>query len=380
MMLKKESKTLKYMQVETAVRDLVARMEPGNRLPTERDLAKMLDCHVLTVRKGIQPLVDEGVLNRRVGSGTFVNTQEESSSPKTSRKEIEYMGLLIPNVKNLYCDRLVQTLASHALKNGGHLRSAWVNDFGKEALATVDEMVQSGCKALILPWYAASMNDQIRDFVTQCPIPVVLPKLLPGFEHLCFESQKVFGSASVLEVEVICTYFMRLGCKRIHFIGPEDTSSPLLQEKVTAYAAFASKNNIESKFGLFNQSQSSLMNLAKQEKQYKGDLAILSYDDAHAARFMTAMHIQGLEAPTDYRIIGHNDTSIALNTMPPLTTIRENFNYIGEAMIRSAEALIQGNCAQSTEVTNPVLVIRDSCGGRDKANTMKLPKCELIID
>lgn len=378
-MLKKESNTLKYMQVEAAVRDLVDRMEPGNRLPTERDLAKMLDCHVLTVRKGIQPLVDEGRLTRRVGSGTFVSPEKNHKVRKNSRKETDYIGLLIPNLKNLYCDRLVQALANTVLSNDGHLRSAWFNDFGDEALNTVGEMVQSGCKALILPWHPPSMIDQVRNFVASCPVPVVLPELVPGLEHLCFESQEIFGTSSVLEVEVICTYFMRLGCERIHFIGPEDTSAPLLQKKITAYASFASKHDIEPKFGLFNQSQTSLMNLAKQEAQFKGNLAILSYDDAHAARFMTAMHIQGFRAPADYRIIGHNDTSIALNTVPPLTTIRENFTYISSAMIRSAEALSKGENHQSTEVTKPQLVIRDSCGGREKVMEMNLPKCEVIL-
>ncbi len=377
-MINNQPKTLKYMQVEAAVRELVERMEPGHRLPTERDLAKMLDCHVLTVRKGIQPLVDEGVLTRRVGSGTFVNPRSNDVNASVERKESDYIGLLIPNIKSLYSDRLVQALADNALANEISLRSAWVNDFDKDVPTTVSEMVQSGCQALVLPWYPSEMNDQIRNFVANCPVPVVLPKLVPGLEHLCFESKEVFGSTSILEVEVICKYFLGMGCKRIHFIGPENTTSPLLQQKITAYAAFASKNNIDAKFGLFDSSQDSLMNLARQEAQFKGDLAVISYDDAHAARFMTAMHMQGLEAPTDYRIVGHNDTSIALNTVPPLTTVRENFAYISRAMILSAKALSHGGVDQSTEVVKPQLVVRDSCGGRDTLEKADLPQCEII--
>ncbi|MDA3874167.1 MAG: substrate-binding domain-containing protein [Kiritimatiellae bacterium] len=377
-MIDKESK-LKYMQVEASVRDLINRLEPGDRLPTERELAKMLGCHVLTVRKGIQPLVDEGYLNRRVGSGTFVNPTTNRKQGAGNGPSLEYIGLLITNAKNLYSDRLVQSLADTALKSGGTLRSAWVNDFGEDAIRTANDMVKSGCKALILPWHPPEMIHQVRAFTANCPVPVVLPELIPGLEQFCFESPEVFGASSVLEVETICHYFLQLGCGRIHFIGPEDSSAPLLQKKITAYAGFASRNNLDAKFGLFNRSQSSLVSLAKQEAQFKGDLAIISYDDAHAARFMSAMHILGLEAPRDYRIIGHNDTSIALNTVPPLTTIRENFGYISESMIKSANALCKGSYFQSTDVTKPTLVVRESCGGREQVSTMKLPKCELVF-
>jgi len=37
--------------------------------------------------------------------------------------------------------------------------------------------------------------------------------------------------------------------------------------------------------------------LAQRWKTFRGDLAIISYDDEHALRFMTAMHKIGLSAP-----------------------------------------------------------------------------------
>ena len=42
-------------------------------------------------------------------------------------------------------------------------------------------------------------------------------------------------------------------------------------------------------------------------KAYRGDLAVISYDDEHALRFITAMHKIGLSAPEDFQIIGHNN-------------------------------------------------------------------------
>lgn len=47
-------------------------LEPGERLPSERDLCDMWDLNRTTLRSAIQRLVDSSVLYRRMGSGTFV--------------------------------------------------------------------------------------------------------------------------------------------------------------------------------------------------------------------------------------------------------------------------------------------------------------------
>lgn len=61
-----------------AVRDLIAKAltegiwEPGERLPTEIELAKALQLSAGTVQKTYQLLVNEGLVTRRRGAGTFV--------------------------------------------------------------------------------------------------------------------------------------------------------------------------------------------------------------------------------------------------------------------------------------------------------------------
>lgn len=44
----------------------------GERIPSERDLAETLGIHRMTVRKAIDRLVDQGVLERRGTSGTYI--------------------------------------------------------------------------------------------------------------------------------------------------------------------------------------------------------------------------------------------------------------------------------------------------------------------
>jgi GntR family transcriptional regulator len=62
----------------TALRDAVVhgvstgRFSPGDRLPNEQDLASMLPISLGTIQRALRQLVDEGVLQRRHGQGSFI--------------------------------------------------------------------------------------------------------------------------------------------------------------------------------------------------------------------------------------------------------------------------------------------------------------------
>lgn len=73
-----------YQQLQRALRDAIERRVLGahDALPPERDLATDFDVSRITVRKAIDGLVDEGLLVRRHGSGTFVCARVEKNFSK----------------------------------------------------------------------------------------------------------------------------------------------------------------------------------------------------------------------------------------------------------------------------------------------------------
>jgi GntR family transcriptional regulator len=82
-----------YLQLKRWIEDAIKRglINPGDALPSERDLAQRADVSRVTVRKAVQHLVQEGVLIQRHGSGTFVappaQRVEQSLSQLTSFTE-----------------------------------------------------------------------------------------------------------------------------------------------------------------------------------------------------------------------------------------------------------------------------------------------------
>ena len=73
-----------YQQLQRSLRDAIERrvLGPDDALPAERDLATDLDVSRITVRKAIDGLVEEGLLVRRQGSGTFVSNRVEKNFSK----------------------------------------------------------------------------------------------------------------------------------------------------------------------------------------------------------------------------------------------------------------------------------------------------------
>lgn len=82
-----------YLQLKRWIEESIAAgiIQPGDALPSERDLATRVDVSRVTVRKAVQHLVRDGVLVQRHGSGTFVAPQpgrvEQSLSQLTSFAE-----------------------------------------------------------------------------------------------------------------------------------------------------------------------------------------------------------------------------------------------------------------------------------------------------
>lgn len=73
-----------YLQLARSLRDHISGggIGPGGALPSERDLSEMAGLSRVTVRKGIKQLIDEGVLVRKQGSGTFVARRIEAPGTK----------------------------------------------------------------------------------------------------------------------------------------------------------------------------------------------------------------------------------------------------------------------------------------------------------
>ena len=80
----------RYLRLQKLLRRALEsrKLPPGSPLPSERDLCEEFGLSRVTIRKAIDGLVDQGLLERRQGAGTFV-----MSDPATERVEKSFSRL-----------------------------------------------------------------------------------------------------------------------------------------------------------------------------------------------------------------------------------------------------------------------------------------------
>ena len=94
-----------YIQIHNQLRSNIeeGKWQVGQKIPAERELATEFGVSRMTLRQAIQTLVDEGVLERRVGSGTFVANRkvQEKMSGVTSFTELMQAIGKVPSSKTI---------------------------------------------------------------------------------------------------------------------------------------------------------------------------------------------------------------------------------------------------------------------------------------
>jgi len=87
-----------YYQIKNIIREMIENEEikPGEMLPAERELCEIQGVSRMTVNKAIMDLVNEGIVYREQGKGTFVAVPKEKheiSKLKDFTEEMESKGL-----------------------------------------------------------------------------------------------------------------------------------------------------------------------------------------------------------------------------------------------------------------------------------------------
>lgn len=88
--------------------------------------------------------------------------------------------------------------------------------------------------------------------------------------------------------------------------------------------------------------------------------AIYAASDAMAQGALLALHERGLRVPEDISVVGFDDAPEAEYLIPPLTTVRQDFETLGRRCILSIVELIDGRTPEQFAPLEPTLVVRES--------------------
>lgn len=97
----------------------------------------------------------------------------------------------------------------------------------------------------------------------------------------------------------------------------------------------------------------------------RGATAIVCASDVLALGVIRAARKQGLRVPEDVSVVGFDDSALMNYTDPPLTTVRQPINRMGQAAVTLLMNQINGIGVSNDELFfEPELVVRTSTASR----------------
>jgi len=164
---------LKHEKVRAALLGGIAegRLRPGDALPTEYQLAEMMQVSRSTIRQTLGELEKEGVVRRVRGRGTFVTEQAGGESPAA---KTEALAIVLPDTRSGYFPSLQHGFGGECRRTHQHMISCDTDqDIYKQSdaiLQLIDKRVEG--VAIVPPTTAATPPHHIRPLQDQ-GIPVV---------------------------------------------------------------------------------------------------------------------------------------------------------------------------------------------------------------
>ncbi len=162
-------------------------------------------------------------------------------------------------------------------------------------------------------------------------------------------------------------YLIRKGHRHIGLLGSEPNAYPSLQERRNGYLRAMKDHKLSPGYiANFNINCSKGYNETIAFLQdYPHLTALFCINDDVASHAVRALNTLGKRVPTDISIIGYDDTYLAMNTQPALTTMHVDTLAMGRAAVHLL-ALRSENpeSARMTLTIHPRLVERDSVSFR----------------
>ena len=162
-------------------------------------------------------------------------------------------------------------------------------------------------------------------------------------------------------------HLINLGRKDIVFLGGTTDDSPEFKQRYQGYcdALRSAKLSCDPELQFFAENQETSGTSATASLMESGRTfdAIFTASDLIAFGAIKQLRKAGIKIPDDVSVVGFDDIPAASYFNPSLTTVHQDTIAAGEQLVSQVIKMIEGEALES-QLVEPTLVIRRSCGGK----------------
>ena len=357
---------------QLATEIIAGKYRQTGRLPSEAQFVKRFGVSRPTVGRALKDLQEQGLIDRRRGSGTYIRPEKDRAHDAHST--VAQLGLIVPNLRHT---EIFESIC-------GELASlARVNDFGlwwgastspiSEAKMTVEE-AEALCSRFIERDVAGvffvpfehqadreAANRRITEHLRQAGIPVVLiDRDIGAFPNR--STYDLVGVDNFAGGYQLAEHLIKLGARRLGYVMRPLTASTVDARIAGARIAMLAYGLKVPEPFVYTGDPTDLKFVRSFTQSRQLD-AVLCTSDHLAAQLLQSLARLNIRVPQDLRLVGFDDVRFASLLTIPLTTMEQPIRDIAiTAFSALRERMTNSTLPPRTLILTPRLVVRESCG------------------
>jgi LacI family transcriptional regulator len=343
---------------------------PSGRLPSEAQLVERFGVSRPTVARALRDLQEQGLVERRVGSGSYVRSPA-SAAPGVAQRQF---GLLIPGlgtteIFEVICGELAGLARVHdyGLLWGGSTPPRQPEDSSLEAAEELcEQFIQRRVDGVFFAPleytpHKEEANRRLAERLRQAGIAVVLLdrdlKAFPARSDFDLVGIDNFAGGYLL-----AEHLLKLGCRRLTFVAPP-LSAPTVGARIAGAREAILDHHLAIPPDFVRLREPDDPHLARDLTTGRRADALVCASDRVAALLMRSLGQAGVRVPHDVRVVGFDDVRYATLLSVPLTTIHQPCREIAVTAFRALlDRVADPALPPRSFVLSARLVVRESCG------------------
>ncbi|MDO4269458.1 MAG: LacI family DNA-binding transcriptional regulator [Eubacteriales bacterium] len=274
-------------------------------------------------------------------------------------KSTKIIGLLLPDITNTFSPTVINSFLQEMNKHGYNTLVCITNADTEKECEYIKMMSKKRVEGFV--FLGSRLHNSPNDsYIDQISVktPVIMLDYLnkPHVSHVMVDEEKGAYLAT--------SYLLELGHRCIAFLnGPLSSSSYYHKHKGFLRAMREAGLEVSDKYQLTvapnhlggYEATSELL------QYHERPTAIFAAGDQIAVGAYRAAHENGIEIPRDLSVIGFSGSPISMSVYPPLSTVAQYAQEIGEQAAYLMLELLEGKVKQKDIILEPKILQRLSC-------------------
>jgi GntR family transcriptional regulator, arabinose operon transcriptional repressor len=368
-----EKQPPKYQVIRQTLADAIVsgQQPPGHRLPSESQLVKAFNTSRPTVNRALRELQLTGLIDRRVGSGSYVRADAAARGYT--------FGLLIPELGRTEIFEPICRGMAEAQHGSQHVL-LWGSSLGDEA--NMESQASQACRQLVAkrvsgvffaPLELTPQKDAINRSIAETLDRAGIPMVLLDRDLVSYPERSRYDLVGIDNRRAgytITKHLIGNGSKRPVFVG-RPGSAPTVDARAAGYREAVAAANPDLEAAVCRIEPDDRAQIADILARLRPD-GFVCANDFTGARLLRTLTELRVSVPDKVRMVGIDDVKYASLLSVPLTTIRQPCASIGAAAIGAMlDRLREPRLPARDIVLNFDLVVRNSCGAKKEKRTKR---------